>query len=151
MGIKKNLVNPQAIPLCGIIEGKDMFSHAFKVDDRLMIQSVLAILVELQQIMSHAGMVGHDSVIIISLLRYHKVNAGPVLMRPMDQHTSPMFSGAFHEDKFSIRAGRLTFLVGFSQGCMHAGIDIRIVENIITEAAEVPVVVALKGHEPAVF
>lgn len=96
-------------------------------------------------------MIGHDSVIILSLLGDHEVNTGSILMRPVDQHASTMFPGAFHEDKLSIRAGPLTFFVGLSQRGIHAGIDIGIVENVITEAAEVPVVVALKGHEPTVF
>lgn len=142
---------PQAIPLCGIIEGKEMLGHAFKVNDRLMVQGVLAILVELQKIMGHAGMIGNDRVIITSFLWHHEVNTGPILMRPVDQHPSPMFSGAFHEDKFAVRTGRLTFLVGLRQCGIHPGIDIGIVEDVIAEAAEVPVVVALKGHEPSVF
>jgi hypothetical protein len=72
-------------------------------------------------------------------------------MGPVDEHAAAMFTGTFHQDKFPARTGLFTGLISFDQGFVYTGVDVSVVEDLITETAEIAKVRSLKRHEIAVL
>src|SRR5688572_115153 len=83
--------------------------------------------------------------------RNHKVYTGAILMCPVNQHSSAMFACTFHQYKFTIWASSLTSLVRIHQRFVFSGMDIGVIENVITEAAEVAEVFTFEWHEPSIL